>query len=424
MYQRKLLDVQLKTSGVRMGDGCSIFPSQGYKKVFTLNRKCIDLISSNYRPSNLSLCYFELPSSHFENFHYRLELDEKMAEEGRFVLKTIQGRPFTVNGLVAREAFVERDDRLFMDDNRMNFTSCDLKALTEDHFEHPVLGQLNLVQSDLKILIEGETGTGKTHLARKIHEKSGRPGNFIAVNLSSFNPQLIESELFGHKKGSFTGAISEKVGAFAQAERGTLFLDEIDSLPLEIQTKLLTFIDNKMFRKVGETKETEINARLIFASGRSLEHLIQQGSFRKDFYYRLKSGHTIELASLRNDLSKIKGACDFYSLKNSVSFSPSLLEFYQTLAWPGNLRQLFGHLDKKRILSKTRRLEFDSLDEDLMLQSSDLESIGEKTEILSLDEYKINYAKRALSLCEGNLALTARHLKISQKTLRGMLQKF
>ncbi len=424
MYQRKLLDVQLRTSGVRLGDGCSIYPVSGHKKVFTLNRKCIDLVSKQYRPDNLSLCYFELPSTHIDQFHYRLELDEKTSGEGRFVLKTIHGRPFTVNGLVAREAFVERDDRLFVDDSRLNFTSNDLKKITDDFFEHPLLEQMNLLKSDLKILIQGETGTGKTHLARKIHEKSGRPGKFVAINLSSFNPQLVESELFGHKKGAFTGAINEKQGAFLEAENGTLFLDEIDSLPLDLQTKLLTFIDNKKFRRVGETRETEINTRLIFASGRPLEHLVSQGSFRTDFYYRLKSGHTVDLQSLRNDLSKIKNACEYYSLKHFVRFSPALIEFYQTLAWPGNLRQLFGHLDKKRILSKSSKLEFDHLDEELMLQSSNLENLGEKIQIMSLEDYKINYAKKALSLCDGNIALTSRRLQISQKTLKGMMMKF
>ncbi len=104
-------------------------------------------------------------------------------------------------------------------------------------------------------------GTGKSHLAGKIHEKSGRVGEFIAVNLSSFNPQLIESELFGHKKGAFTGAISDKAGAFSMAQNGSLFLDEIDSLPLELQTKLLTFIDNKKFRRVGDGNGEESPGR-------------------------------------------------------------------------------------------------------------------------------------------------------------------
>ncbi|WP_408097763.1 sigma-54-dependent transcriptional regulator [Peredibacter sp. HCB2-198] len=422
MYQRKLMKKQIEFAGVRLGDSCSIFPSHGHRKAFTLNRYCIDLISSQYRPDNLSLSYIELPNSDVQHFHYRLELDQK-ADEGRFVLKTIKGNPFWLNGLAAREAYIERQDRIYIDDNKMNFDPFDLQELLNRHFEHPILLQQNLIESDLKILIVGETGTGKTHLASKIHEKSGRTGEFVSVNLSSFNPQLIESELFGHKKGAFTGAISDKIGAFKAAEHGTLFLDEVDSLPLDLQTKLLSFIDSNKFRRVGEMRETAIKTRLIFASGRPLEKLIQQEVFRKDFYFRLKSGHSIELKSLRNEVQRIREACQYYSLKNGVTISQRLLEFYETLAWPGNLRQLFGHLDKKRILSRYIKLDFDHLDEELLLQSSDLMSLAGTEKLVPLKDIKEDYVKKAFSLCEGNVALTARKLQLTEKTVRTILGK-
>ena len=420
MYQRKLMKKQIEMSGVRLGDSCSIFPFHGKKKAFTLNRNCIDLISSKYRPNDLSLSYIELPNSDIGHFHYRLELDQ-VEDEGRFVLKTIKGSPFWLNGSAAKEAYVERLDRLFIDDNKVNFDPYNLSEIVDRHFDHPILREETLLRSDLKILIQGETGTGKTHLASKIHEKSGRVGSFISVNLSSFNPQLIESELFGHTKGSFTGAVSDKTGAFQSAANGTLFLDEIDSLPLDLQTKLLSFLDSNRFRKVGEVRETEIKTRIIFASGRSLEVLVQQGLFRKDFYFRLKSGHTIDMNSLRNDVNRIKEACQYFSLKNNVSFSKRLLDFYETLAWPGNLRQLFGHLEKKKILSKSNKLDFDYLDEGLMLQSSDLMSLPASTELVPMKNFKEEYIKRAMSICEGNAALAARKLKITEKTLKTIL---
>lgn len=420
MYQRKLMQKQIEMSGVRLGDSCSIFPSQGRKKAFTLNRHCIDLISSHYRPDDLSLSYVELPNTDIGHFHYRLELDQAKTE-GRFVLKTIRGNAFWLNGSAAREAYIERLDRLFIDDNKVNFDPFDLKEILNRHFEHPVLMEQTLIASNLKILIQGETGTGKTHLARKIHEKSGRIGEFVAVNLSSFNSQLIESELFGHKKGAFTGAVQEKWGAFKAAENGTLFLDEIDSLPLDLQTKLLTFLDNNKFRRVGETKESSINARLIFASGKPLEALVQQGNFRRDFYFRLKSGHTIDLGSLRNDVFKIREACQFYSLKNEIVLSKRLTEFYETLAWPGNLRQLFGHLDKKKILSRSTKLDFDKLDEELLLQSSDLMSLAGTAELIPMKELKEDYVKKAVNLCEGNISLTARKLHVTEKTIKTIL---
>lgn len=418
MYQRKLMMDQIHASGLRIGDSCSIYPFHGRKKAFTLKSTKIDLISAHYRPQDLSMSYVELPKSEAEQFHYRLELDDD-----RFVLKTIKGRAFWLNGLAAKEAYVERLDRLFIDDNKINFAPFDLSEITSRQSEHPLLMEQNLINSDLKILITGETGTGKSHLARKIHEKSGRIGEFVAINLSSFNPQLIESELFGHKKGSFTGAIHDKTGAFSMAQNGTLFLDEIDSLPLELQTKLLTFIDNKKFRRVGDIKEESIKTRLLFASGRSLEYLVEQGSFRKDLFFRLKSGHSVDIASLRNDIPRIKSSCQNFAIENGISLSNRLLDFYQTLPWPGNLRQLLGHLEKKKILSRSFKLDFDSLDEELLLQSSDLMALDESQEIISMDKLKSNYIKRALGLCEGNIAMTAKRLRVNEKTVRAILLK-
>ena len=419
MYQSKLMDEQLHQSGLRIGDCCSIFPFQGRKKEFTLRSHKIDLISTQFRPEGLAMSYIELPKSEIGQFHYRLELEDS----NRFILKTLKGKAFWINGLAAREAYVERMDRLFIDDNKINFSPFDLKELTQRHFEHPVLMEQNLIESELKILITGETGTGKSHLARKIHEKSGRSGEFVAVNLSSFNPQLIESELFGHKKGSFTGAIKDKMGAFAQARNGTLFLDEIDSLPLDLQTKLLTFIDNKKFRMVGEMKEESINARLIFASGRPLQNLVDRGLFRKDFFFRLKSGHSLELSSLRNEVQRIKDACQFFALENGVTLSSHLIDFYQTFAWPGNLRQLLGHLEKKKILTRTTRLDFDHFDEELLLQSSDLMNLDQAQELIPMEKYKVNYIKKAVGMCDGNVTMAARKLRINEKTVRVLLLK-
>lgn len=423
MFQRKLMQQQIHHQGLRLGDSCSIFPFHGKRKAFTLNRKKIDLISSHYRPQDLCMSYVELPKNQAEQFHYRLELEEEGLMEGRYILKTLRGHPFWLNGLAAREAYVERMDRLFIDDNKLNFDPFDLTELTSRKFEHPILMEQTLLSSDLKILLMGETGTGKSHLAQKIHEKSGRRGEFVAVNLASYNQQLIESELFGHKKGSFTGAVSDKKGAFAQAEFGTLFLDEIDSLPLDLQVKLLTFIDNCRFRKVGETREEKIQTRLIFASGRPLHQLVEAGEFRKDLLFRLRSGHVVELPSLRNDVMKIKEACQNYALAHEVSLSMKLIDFYQTLAWPGNLRQLFGHLDKKRILSRSTKLDFDLFDEELMLQSSDLLSLEDGHQIEPLEKVKADYIRRAISLCDGNISLSARKLQLSEKTVRNLMQK-
>jgi transcriptional regulator of acetoin/glycerol metabolism len=407
MYQQKLMQKQIAASGVRIGDSCSILPFSGRKKAFTLNRLRIDLVSPKFRPEGLSGSYFELPGHGPQPFHYRLELDGA-AEGGRFVLKALRGAPFYLA------------DRLYIEDNRINFDPFDLAEHVRRRFEHPVLLEQPLLASTLKILIQGETGTGKSHLAAMIHAASGRPGKFVAVNLSSFNEQLIESELFGHKKGAFTGAIAEKSGAFLEAENGTLFLDEVDSLPPDLQTKLLTFLDSNRFRKVGDVNETAIRARLVFAAGQPLEPLVKEGRFRRDFYFRLKSGHTIELAALRTEPARIREACRHFSLRESVTVSPRLQEFYETLPWPGNLRQLFGHLEKKKVLSKSPKLDFDVFDEELLRASSDLATISARDEIVPLRELKADYVKRALGLCAGNVSLAARKLRLTEKTVKSL----
>jgi DNA-binding NtrC family response regulator len=280
-----------------------------------------------------------------------------------------------------------------------------------------------LISSQLKILLVGETGTGKSFLARKIHEKSLLKGQFISLNLAAFNSNLIESELFGHKKGSFTGAIADKVGAFQQAQEGTLFLDEIDSLPVDIQTKLLTFLDDNKFRRVGDSMELKIKTRLVFASGSPLEILVDQGKFRKDLYYRLKSGATFHLESLRDAPQRVKQLCENFSIKNEVTLTPRLIDFYQTLAWPGNIRQLLGHLEKKKVLSKSSKLDFDEFDEEMLLQSSNLLNLQDEKEILPLDTIKKNYAKKAYGHFEGNMALTAKRLMTSEKTIKSWLKE-
>jgi transcriptional regulator of acetoin/glycerol metabolism len=423
MFRGKLMQEQIKESGVRIGDSCCIYPSEGKKKAFTLNRYCIDLVSTRYRPENLSMSYFELGFTPGGNFHYRLELDEKVPEVGRFLLKTIHGKPFWINGMAAREAYVERSDRLYIEDHKLNFNAYGLEHQVASTFENPILQMTPLVQSDLNMLLLGETGTGKSYLAKKIHQHSNRSGEFIAVNLSSFNPMLIESELFGHKKGAFTGAVQDRLGAIALADHGTLFLDEIDSLPMNIQTKLLTFLDDKQYRRVGDASLHQIKTRFIFAAGRSLEPLVEQGLFRRDFYYRLKSGHTINLPSLRDAPKRITEACKEYGIKNGVSFSDNLLSFYQTLAWPGNLRQLLGHLDKKKIISRSKKIDFDEVDEQFVLQSSNLMSINENHEFMTMEQCKLNHLKKTLAACDGNISLTARKLSMSEKTVKNLTQK-
>ncbi|MFL5784066.1 MAG: hypothetical protein ACJ76H_05610, partial [Bacteriovoracaceae bacterium] len=155
--------------------------------------------------------------------------------------------------------------------------------------------------------------------------------------------------------------------------------------------------------------------------GRDLSQLVERGEFRRDLYFRLKAGHTMALTPLRNEPKKVREACQAFALINNVSLTVRLVEFYETLAWPGNLRQLLGHLEKKKVLSRSTKLDFDGADESLLLESSDLVTIGTHSEIVPLDQHKRDYVKKAFSVCEGNVALTARKLQINERTVRTLI---
>ncbi|RPJ68885.1 MAG: sigma-54 factor interaction domain-containing protein [Alphaproteobacteria bacterium] len=277
-----------------------------------------------------------------------------------------------------------------------------------------------IIKSDLNIVIEGETGTGKTTLAKMIHEESGRSGRFVHLNLSSFAPSLIESEVFGHVKGAFTGAITEKRGAILEAHRGTLFLDEIDSLSIELQTKLLLFLDGHEFRSVGGSLPQKVDVRLIFASGTKMKTLIDQQKMRKDFYYRLTSGAVVPLMSLRDQTERIREICLEFEKNNFIILSSDLIDYYQQCPWPGNIRHLTSHLHKKKILSNGKKMILDRVDYDLL--SDKVQACGfESHQLKSLEEIKMDYCLNVYMKADKNFLKASKLLDISPNTLKSLL---
>ena len=367
-----------------------------------------------------------LDSIQGETFHYKLEktkfIGRNKVQHERYKFKSICGSAFKLNGSFVTEAFLEVGDVCDIGFHKFEIKR---KQLLEDElelFSQNILDNDKLIKSDLPILIEGETGVGKTTLARDIHELSGVGGRFVHINLSAYSKNLLESELFGHVKGAFTGALSDKKGALRQSNGGTLFIDEVDSLPIEIQTKLLLFLDSKKITAVGGELGVEVKTRIICAAGKKLSQLVEKGDMRKDFYFRIASGANITIPPLRDNIEVIKRYIQIYSIEKSVCIPDKLIEFYQSLPWPGNIRQLRGHLDKKYILMSGRKMSFDDLDNDLMSLSSALFDI-EKQKSSTMEELKNSYAKKIYFECNGNLTHASKILGISIRSLRTFVGK-
>ena len=273
----------------------------------------------------------------------------------------------------------------------------------------------NAATSDAPVLICGESGTGKELIANAIHKLSPRKnGPFVKMNCASLNEYLLESELFGHKKGSFTGAISDRKGRFEAADKGSIFLDEIGDMPHAMQVKLLRVLEEKVIERVGEHKPVEVNIRLISATHRNLDDLVTAERFRHDLMYRINAIH-IYAPPLRERIDDIPLLINHYLKKISISndkninrVSSPALEVLENFKWPGNVRQLVNTLEHAAITTKTNEIEVSDLP-DYLFEEDNAESnkpLAEKEKIHS-----------ALTMFKGNRTLAAKHLGISRVTL-------
>ncbi len=412
--------------GTRYGDLLEIVPMQGQRKRVVLNRTKFTIELSCFKSCRVSGSEIEFNAPAGTSAKFEIVLCGKNGasnvteESGRYLIRAIGSIPFRVNGSYSYESFIERGDNIHIGYNKLLFKGEALLTSDKDIASHEILSKSDLLQSKLNILIEGETGTGKSYLAKKIHESSGRAGRFVHINLSSFSENLVESELFGHVKGAYTGAITAKQGAFLCANRGTLFLDEIDSLSKALQVKLLLFLDSKEIRPVGGNDVVKTDVRVIFASGSSLERLVERGDMRKDFFYRISSEVRIKTEPLAANKDLIASMCIKFSMDHDVVINSTLIKFYQGLSWPGNIRQLLGHLEKKLVGSKSRKFQYDDLDDSLVKQ--DRFAVLPTNDFISLRSMKKSYVVRVFNWCDGNLSKASDILGVSRSSLRSMLK--
>ena len=280
--------------------------------------------------------------------------------------------------------------------------------------------------SDASVLIRGESGTGKEGLARAIHRASPRArGPFVAINCGAIPEQLLESELFGHLKGAFTGAGSSRVGLIQAANGGTLFLDEIGDMPLSLQVKLLRVLQERVVRPLGATQAEPVDVRLVSATHRDLDAAMAQGLFREDLYYRLDvvSLTLPRLEERREDISLL--AAHFVQQlaakygKPVAGFAPDALEVLATAAWPGNVRQLYNVVEQSCALCSTQLIPLSLVQRALRLPTMEALSYAEAKQ-----RFERNYLVQLLKLTDGSVADAARIAERNRTEFYRLLQKY
>jgi len=273
------------------------------------------------------------------------------------------------------------------------------------------------------VLIIGETGTGKEVIARAIHHQSQRRNKpFIATSCAALPESLLESELFGHEKGSFTGAVERKKGKFEAGDKGTLFLDEIGEINANTQVHFLRVLEEKKITRVGGNEEIEVDVRVISATNRNIRTMVKQGKFREDLYYRLNVV-TIDLPLLKDRREDILPLAEHflkkYTEENNKSikkFSPEVVKFMLNYSWPGNVRELENMIERGVILSKKSSINLDELPQDIIHPTP--------VEGKTVEAVERNHIINVLEETKGNISKAAKILGIRRMTLYNKLKKY
>jgi two-component system, NtrC family, response regulator len=281
-----------------------------------------------------------------------------------------------------------------------------------------------IAPTDTNVLLLGETGTGKEIFANAIHSGSKRSEKpFIAINCSAFAKDLLESELFGHKAGAYTGATRDKKGLIELADEGTLFLDEIGEMNVDLQAKILRVIENGEFIKLGDIKTTRVNIRIIAATNRDLAESIKNGEFREDLYYRLNV-FAIHLPSLRERVDDIPDLANYFlsiycrKVDKQLQISKEVLALFRQYSWHGNIRELRNVLERASILSDCIEILPEHLPFEIQRQDS------ANAENLSLASVEKQHIQKVLQHTKGNKTKTAEYLGIGLTTLYRKMEEY
>jgi two-component system NtrC family response regulator len=284
-----------------------------------------------------------------------------------------------------------------------------------------------VASADVSVMLLGASGTGKELLARAVHEKSARKGEFIAINCAAIPENLLEAELFGYERGAFTGAIKSNVGKIELAEGGTLFLDEVGDIPLPLQVKLLRFLQERVIERIGGRQPIAVNTRIVCATHQDLDSMIAAGSFREDLYYRLaeivvkipslaeRSGDSVLLA--RHFVNRFGRELN----PGVQSLSPDAIDAIDTYAWPGNVRELENRIKRAVIMADGKCVTGADLDLPAAVESVEVLPINLRSAREAADRKVI---RQAMSRVDNNISSAAKLLGISRPTLYDLLKQY
>jgi DNA-binding NtrC family response regulator len=301
------------------------------------------------------------------------------------------------------------------------------------NFEAMLRSAKMVASTDVTVLIAGETGTGKELLAKALQSRSPRISKaFITLNCAALPESLVESELFGHRRGAFTGAVANQVGRLQAADGGTLFMDEVDSLPLPIQAKLLRFLETGEIQPVGDTQPQRVDVRIIAATNTQLEERIAKGEFRKDLYYRLNVV-PLEIPPLRERMGDIQLLLThfmrLFATEHKLppsTLSKAALSRLQNHPWPGNVRELRNVCERLSILLAGRVIEENNLPHEILLPpvAAQKGQFVLPEDGIELEKVELDFIQQALARTNGNRTRAARLLGISRDTLLYRMQKY
>jgi len=300
------------------------------------------------------------------------------------------------------------------------------------NFESMLRSARMVAATDVTVLVAGETGTGKEVLAHALRQHSPRADKpFITLNCAALPEALAESELFGHRKGAFTGAVGSQIGRFQAADRGTVFLDEVDSLPVALQAKLLRFLETGEIQPVGETHTQRVDVRIIAATNTNLVDKISKGEFRRDLYYRLNVV-PLEIPPLRERSGDIQLLIHHFMSEFAeehklpeTTFSKTALARMATYGWPGNVRELRNVCERLSILLAGRTIEENNLPGEIVNRVPLQKPLFALPELgIDLEKVEIDLIRQALHRTNGNRSRSARLLGISRDTLLYRMQKY